>query len=183
MKSDLMLLGAVGAIIALVVAYAMMGQTQKTSRKRTFDQTVTDPEFGEAVLVAKDPDNKTDTRFVSTNAADFGEAVAQLAQGSVAEGAAAWGAKRIRSVASVADKGQYLLGISDEQREKLEAAAMQKALAAAKLAKDKLTPGAKVVASKVAAGAKVVASKVVSGVTSGAKSLFDRVFHNTLQKK
>ena len=132
MKSDLMLLGAVGAIIALVVAYAMMGQTQKTSvttsKKRSFDQTVTDPEFGEAVLVAKDPDNKTDTRFVSTNAADFGEAVAQLAQGSVAEGAAAWGAKRIRSVASVADKGQYLLGISDEQRQKLEAAALQKRL-------------------------------------------------------
>ena len=188
MKSDLVLLGAVGAVIALVVAYAMMGQGQKTSvttsKKRSFDQTITDPKVfsGEAVLVAGDPDPNA-SRFATRNAAELTEAFAHLAQGGKLEGPTAEVASKIRKFANVADNVQYTLGVTDEQRQKLEAAAMQKALAAAKLAKEKLAPGAKVVASKVAAGAKVVAQKVASGVTSGAKSLFDRVFHNTLQKK
>ena len=181
MKSDLMLLGAVGAIIALVVAYAMMGQTQKTSRKRTFDQTVTDPEFGEAVLVADDPNPKAG-QFATHNVAGLTEAFAHLAQGGKLEGPTAEIASKFRKVANVADNVQYTLGVTDEQRAKLEAAALQKAVAAAKLAKEKLTPGAQKVAQKVASGAKVVAQKVASGVTSGAKSFFDRVFHNTLQK-
>ena len=183
MKSDLMLLGAVGAIIALVVAYAMMGQTQKTSRKRTFDQTITDPKVfeGEAVLVADDP-NPNAGQFATHNVAGLTEAFAHLAQGGKLEGPTAEIASKFRKVANVADNVQYTLGVTDEQREKLEAAALQKALAAARLAKEKLTPGAKVVAQKVAAGAKVVAQKVASGVTSAGKSFFDRVFHNTLQK-
>ena len=184
MKSDLMLLGAVGAIIALVVAYAMMGQTQKTSRKRPFDQTITDPNVfsGEAVLVADDP-NPNAGKFATHNVAGLTEAFAHLAQGGKLEGPTAEVASKLRKVANVADNVQYTLGVTDEQRQKFEAAALQKAVAAAKLAKEQLTPGAQAVASKVAAGAKVVASKVVSGVTSGAKSIFDRVFHSTLQKK
>ena len=191
MKSELVLLGAVGAIIALVVAYAMMGQTQKTSRKRTFDQTITDPRTfeGEAVLVADDPDPNAG-KFATHNVAGLTEAFAHLAQGGKLEGPIAGVASKVRKFANVADNLQYTLGVTDEQRQKYEAEAMQKALAAARLAKDKLTPQAKAAAEaaqklalaaaqKSAAAAKAVGSKVASGVTS----LFDRVFHNTLQKR
>ena len=141
MKSDLMLLGAVGAVIALVVAYAMMGQGQKTSvttsKKRSFDQTITDPKVfsGEAVLVADDPNPAS--QFATHNVAGLTETFAHLAQGGKLEGPTAEVASKLRKVASVADNVQYTLGVTDEQRQKLEAAAMQKALAAAKLLRRK----------------------------------------------
>ena len=183
MKSDLMLLGAVGAIIALVVAYAMMGQGQKTpatpSKKRTFDQTITDPKVfdGEVVLVGTNPNPAS--QFATHNAAGLTEAFAHLAQGTKLEGATAEVASKFRKVVDVADKVQHTFGFTDELRAECEAKAKEKALALARAAKEKAAPVAKVVASKVASGAKAVASEI----SAAAKGLFSRVFHPTLQKR
>lgn len=195
MKSDLVLLGAVGAVIALVVAYAMMGQGQKTSvttsKKRSFDQTITDPKVfsGEAVLVAGDPDPNA-SRFATRNAAELTEAFAHLAQGGKLEGATAEVASKFRKVANVADKVQHTFGITDDQRAELETKAKERALALAKLAQEKATPAAKAAAeaaqkaARIAAQKSVAAGKVVaSKVASMAKSFLESVFHPTLQKK
>ena len=192
MKSDLVLLGAAAAVIALVVAYAMMGQGQKTSvtpsKKRTFDQTITDPKFGEAVLVADDPNPAS--QFATHNAAGLTEAVAHLAQGTKLEGATAEVASKFRKVVDVADKIQHTFSFEDEQRAELEAKVREKALALAKLAQQKAAPVAKAAAeaaqnaAKIAAQKSVAAGKVVaSKVAAGAKNFFERVFHPTLQKR
>ena len=192
MKSDLVLLGAVGAVIALVVAYAMMGQGQKTSvtpsRKRTFDQTITDPVFGEAVLAADNPNPAS--QFATHNAAGLTEAFAHLTQGTKLEDATAEVASKFRKVVGVVDNIQHTFSITDEQRARLETQATDKALALARAAKEKATPAAKAAAdaaqkaASIAAQKSVAAGKVVaSKFATGAKNFFERVYNNTLQKK
>jgi hypothetical protein len=109
-------------------------------------------------------------------------------------------------LANVGDKAQNLFHLGDDQRNELEKMALDKgkalAAAAAKAARDKLTSdAAKAVYQKAGQTAKQAASTGVqvtkqvastvgsvfssigSKIAQGAKSAYERVYHDTLQKR
>ena len=137
MKSDMVLLGAAGAVIALVVAYAMAGNSgqnsgQKKKRPRE-DEVVNDPFIGEHVLVASPTKSgRFDNDHRSTNAAALAEAFAQVTQGGKLEGFGNTLATGFRNLANVGDKAQHLFDLDDESRDALEKMAVDKGKAVAK---------------------------------------------------
>ena len=193
MKSDMVLLGATGAVIALVVAYAMAGNSgqnsgqnpgQSKKRPRDEDVVTTDKNLtvlGEHVLVASPTKSgRFDNDHRSTNAAALAEALAQATQGGKLEGFGNTVATGFRNVANVGDKVQNLFHLDDEQRDALEKAAVDKGKAAAaaafNAAKAKLTSdAAKIRYAQAGQAAAKAASTAASKIAQGAKSLFERV--------
>ena len=208
MKSDMVLLGATGAVIALVVAYAMAGnsgQNSGQSKKRPRDEDVVTTDknltvLGEHVLVASPTKSgRFDNDHRSTNAAALAEAFAQVTQGGKLEGVGKTFATGFRNLANVGDKAQNLFHLDDEQRNELEKMAVDKGKAVAKTvlttAKGVLTSDAakakyaqagqvaKQAASTAGQAAAKAASAVGSKIAQGARSVYERVHHDTLQKK
>jgi hypothetical protein len=139
MKSDMVLLGAAGAVIALVVVYAMAGNSGQNSgqkkKRRWDDEVVTDkdlPVLGEHVLVASPTKSgRFDNDHRSNNAAALAEAFAQVTQGGKLDGVGKTFATGFRNLANVGDKAQNLLHLDDEQRDELEKMAIDKGKAVA----------------------------------------------------
>jgi hypothetical protein len=219
MKSDMVLLGAAGAVIALVVVYAMAGnsgqnsgQNSVQSKKRRYDdEVVNDPLLGEHVLVASPTKSgRFDNDHRSTNAAALAEAFAQVTQGGKLEGFGSTLATGFRNLANVGDKAQHLFDLDDESRDAIEKMAIDKGKAVAKTvlttarnvvtsdaAKAKFAQGAQVTkqaastvgqaaakaASATGQAAKSVFSSLGSKIAQGARSVYERVHHDTLQKR
>lgn len=136
MKTEMVLLGAAGAVIALVVVYTMMG-TKKRGREEDDEPEVVKVAKGVEAVVA------AESAHLADEALKNAVAVAEAAKGTKLEAITAKAVVVAGKAASAADTLQSITGATDAQRKAVTDAAKEKALELAKKGGTKVVSAAK----------------------------------------